>query len=126
MYDMLCHCGKQVHTKKSGLCKNHYNQKYREDNPKWNSYSREYQKDRYYKYKNELIIILGGLKCVDCSNRDARVLEIHHKFKDGNKDRKRIGAGIGSWVYYTKHKEEAKKMLVVLCANCHLIRDSVK
>lgn len=46
--------------------------------------------------------ITDGCKCEDCGNKDVRVLEVHHL------DRNR--------------KNNKVENLVVLCANCHLIR----
>jgi hypothetical protein len=66
-----------------------------------------------------LIEQLGG-KCTDCEIMDTRVLQLHHKYKDGKMDRQN-GRSLR---YYAAHVNEAKEFLIVVCANHHLLREA--
>ena len=68
-----------------------------------------------YSKRWNLIHLLGG-KCRDCNEENFGLLEIHHRFNDGDIDRK----------YYTQlnqkylnQPQRAKERLEVLCKNCH-------
>ena len=69
-----------------------------------------------------LIQYLGG-KCVNCSyDKDIRALQLDHINGDGHLDRKIKGKSGKVYRYYIKNLEESKKVLQVLCANCHAIK----
>ena len=68
-----------------------------------------------YSTRWNLVHLLGG-KCRDCNNENFYDLEVHHRYNDGNGERK----------YYTKsdqkylnQPERAKERLEVLCKQCH-------
>lgn len=75
---------------------------------------------RYRLAKMNLIQILGG-KCSECGNNDFRVLEVAHRFNNGNVEREKHGKN-GLVIYYNKHPDEAATNLLLLCGNCHNIR----
>jgi len=75
---------------------------------------------RYYKHKRILFNILGGPKCVRCGFTDIRALQFDHIDGDGRKERKNHSVEyLGK---YTKHPEDARMKLQVLCANCNWIK----
>jgi len=68
-----------------------------------------------------IIQYLGG-KCSKCGyNEDIRALQLDHIDGDGFKDRKEKKTN-KVYRYYVKNLEESKKILQVLCANCHAIK----
>lgn len=68
-----------------------------------------------YSKRWELVHLLGG-RCVECGEENFGVLEIDHKFNDGDIER----------LYYTKSEKRylnnpvrAKQRLQILCKKCH-------
>ena len=80
---------------------------------------KKYNKKMHIKIKTQLAEILGGTKCSNCPVTDLRLLEFHHRFFDGNIDRKRFKHTDDLYKYYIDRPTEAKEKLQVLCANCH-------
>ena len=84
----------------------------------WNK--NEYQllkKKRFWKQKNELLVVLGG-KCIRCGISDIRVLDINHK--DRSKKTK-ANKSQYTWQYRLKDWKANIGNLEILCANCHRI-----
>lgn len=70
--------------------------------------------------RNKVLQNLGG-KCVCCGyDKDLRGMVLDHINGDGSEDRKKLGARIAR--YYSKHLDEAKIKLQVLCATCNQIK----
>ena len=69
-------------------------------------------KQRYKERKLEVYSLLGG-RCVECHETDERVLQIDHRYSDGNKERKLTRAQLYSRV--RKHGNRYQ----LLCANCN-------
>ena len=70
--------------------------------------------------RQKVLISLGG-KCVCCGyDKDLRGLVLDHINGNGSEDRKKHGAKV--FRYYSKHLDEAKMMLQVLCATCNQIK----
>ena len=74
--------------------------------------------------------LLNTLK-IRCSNPDCtvprrrldpRCLHIDHRNGDGYLDKKRFNSYTIMVRYYSKHPEEAKLKLQMLCANCHVLK----
>ena len=63
----------------------------------------------------------GRTECTDCHNSDVRVIQIHHlNGKNGNKKDKGINL-----CYDVTHAKRGIDDLILLCANCHLIRHAI-
>ena len=126
-----------------GLCKYHYDKTWRKDNIERR---RELAKIYYWKYHDEhreqfntwskqhnkrikdgLFDVLGGKKCVRCGFTDERALQFDHINGGGTKETKdRFNKSKRKFSrYYSKHPEEAKKKLQVLCANCNWIKKHI-
>ena len=74
--------------------------------------------ERQWKIKAFQLIGKGKTQCIDCPNTDSRILQIHHlNGRNGNKKDKGI-----SLCYNVAHGKRATDDLILLCANCHLIR----
>ena len=69
-------------------------------------------KQRYRDRKLEIYNLLGG-KCVECNESDERVLQIDHRYSDGNKERNLSR----SQLY--KRVESSTNRYQLLCANCN-------
>ncbi len=69
-------------------------------------------KQRYRLRKQGIYDLLGN-KCVACGIRDERVLQIDHKYSDGNKER-----GLTRTQLYKKVENQTKRYQL-LCANCN-------
>lgn len=70
--------------------------------------------------RNKVLLSLGG-KCVCCGyDKDLRGMVLDHINGDGSDDRKKLGTRIAR--YYSKHLDEAKIKLQVLCATCNQIK----
>lgn len=60
--------------------------------------------------------------CAICSRTDSRMFIFHHFNADGKEDRARFGNnrnGLKMKVYYTKHPDEARMKLQIVCYLCH-------
>jgi hypothetical protein len=60
--------------------------------------------------------------CAICSRTDSRMFTTHHFNADGKEDRARFGNhrnGLKMKVYYTKHPDEARMKLQIVCYLCH-------
>jgi hypothetical protein len=67
--------------------------------------------------------------CVDCGETDWNVLQADHINGDGHKHRKKLGkggrgAGMRTYRWILKNPEEARRTLVLRCANCHQLKTS--
>lgn len=69
-------------------------------------------KQKYRERKLEVYSLLGG-KCVECHVTDERVLQIDHRYSDGNKER-----GLSRSQLY-KRVEKNSRRYQLLCANCN-------
>jgi hypothetical protein len=71
------------------------------------------------KLRLKLFDILGHV-CVRCGyDIDIRALQFDHINNNGKEERSK-----SSFLnYYTKHPEEARKKLQVLCANCNVLKE---
>lgn len=84
----------------------------------------EYRKRINILNRMKLIELLGD-KCKNCGINDFNVLHLGHKNDDGNIDRERFKTRSGSnntvkmVNYYLDNLNEAKKKLIVQCANCN-------
>lgn len=80
-------------------------------------------KDKLYhaSLRQGLIDILGG-KCNKCGITDPRILQFDHICNNGNKRRKLIGGGNAEIRYCVANPKKAKKILQLLCANCHVLK----
>jgi len=74
------------------------------------------------KSRIELMLFLGGMKCIRCGFTDIRALQIDHINGDGYKESFYHRQGGTKIRYYINHKQLAKKRLQVLCANCNWIK----
>jgi hypothetical protein len=66
--------------------------------------------------RHELLIILGGVKCVQCGYSDERALAFDHIYNDGHFDRKLRTL---DYRKYLGNPSLAREKLQVLCANCN-------
>lgn len=73
------------------------------------------------KVRSRIFIVLNPV-CVKCGFSDIRALQLDHINGNGRKDMKRLGGNALSYLYYSKHLDEAKQNLQVLCANCNVIK----
>lgn len=75
---------------------------------------------RYWQARKAVIDALGG-KCAECGFSDFRALECHHKYGEGNKERRnRMGTLVNDYRYYRQmltHLQDYE----LLCSNCHAI-----
>ena len=69
-------------------------------------------KQRYRKRKKAIYDILGN-QCNICGIRDERVLQIDHRYSDGNKER-----GLTRAQLYNKVEKQTRRYQL-LCANCN-------
>ena len=69
-------------------------------------------KERYRKRKRAIYDLLGN-QCVSCGVNDERVLQIDHRYSDGNKER-----GLSRAQLYNKVEKQTKRYQL-LCANCN-------
>ena len=69
-------------------------------------------KQRYKERKLEIYNLLGG-RCVECHETDERVLQIDHRYSDGNKER-----GLSRSKLYKKVEKNTRRYQL-LCANCN-------
>lgn len=78
---------------------------------------------RTYKYKirNKIFDALGAV-CIRCGFSDIRALQLDHIKGNGRQDLLNHGGNQNMYLYYSKHLEDAKKELQVLCANCNWIK----
>ena len=67
-------------------------------------------KQRYKDRKLEIYSLLGG-RCVECHETDERVLQIDHRYSDGNKER-----GLSRSKLYKKVENHTRRYQL-LCAN---------
>jgi hypothetical protein len=74
----------------------------------------------YYRLRLELFKLLGS-KCSRCGIDDYRCLQIDH-VNGGGKKESREKSRFKFLQYYTRHPEEAKQKLQLLCANCNWIK----
>lgn len=68
-----------------------------------------------YNKRWELVHLLGG-KCRDCNNENFYDLEVHHRYNDGDGERKYYNRTDQK---YLNQPERAKERLEVLCKQCH-------
>ena len=84
-----------------------------------------WQQQRYFVTKiRAYYVVTKHIKCAECGTTDWNVLQLHHKNKDGRKHRAQIGkggmgAGMGTYRWILRNKNEARRTLILLCANCH-------
>jgi hypothetical protein len=90
-------------------------------NGKWVTnpeYSRKMNRIWYWKWRNEVLELLGG-KCVKCGETDWRCLQIDHVNGGGSKEIDKIGRRL----YMKKIKEDVlngSRNYQLLCANCNM------
>lgn len=85
-----------------------------------------------YKKRTILMEVLGGKFCKcsgdkcwhesSCNIIDERCLQIDHINGGGLKDIMKHGSRRDMYRYYLSHREEAKRELQVLCANCNWVK----
>lgn len=78
-----------------------------------------------YQYDKRLTIMnyLGGTKCIKCGSEEYEGLELDHINGDGKIDRERFGDSNRMVYYYSKHLDEAKEKLQVLCKLCNCAKN---
>jgi len=64
-----------------------------------------------------------GRECVLCKFNNIDALCFDHINNNGSANRKKFGHATLEYLYYSKHLEEAKEMLQVLCYNCNMIKE---
>jgi len=79
------------------------------------------QKERRQKDRITLFDTLGR-KCIFCGYSDIRALQFDHINGGGRRESLRHGNGQLMIRYYSRHPEEAREKLQVLCANCNWIK----
>ena len=72
-------------------------------------------RERYKNRKLEIFSLLGS-KCAKCNQRDERVLQIDHRYSDGNKER-----GLTRTQLYKKVEKNPRRYQL-LCANHNWIK----
>ena len=70
---------------------------------------------KMYSTRWNLVHLLGG-KCRDCNNENFYELEVHHRYNDGDGERKYY---IRSDQKYLNQPQRAIERLEVLCKQCH-------
>ena len=68
---------------------------------------------RYMQDRKLFIYQMLGNRCVHCSESDKRVLQIDHKYSDGNKERNLSRSQLYKKVEKSTHRYQ------LLCANCN-------
>jgi hypothetical protein len=96
-----------------------YNRK-RRSSPEYRSAERIQNAARIVKYRTDTVMLLGG-KCFRCGYSDIRALQLDHVSGGGKKEFRELGK-VQRYYYYSKHPEEARVRLQVLCANCNWIK----
>lgn len=88
----------------------------------------ECQRAHRYKVRQEILTILGGLRCTHCGyDKDWRALQIDHVNGGGKHDRDTMRGTTNMWAFRRKlmkpeFLEAAKMKYQVLCANCNRIK----
>jgi hypothetical protein len=84
----------------------------------------EKRRNRKREIKNELFKILGGSKCIYCSESREEALNFDHIENNGYQDyvKKFHNHAEVMRAYYVNNPDIARKSLQVLCGNCNLIR----
>lgn len=82
---------------------------------------RDNERRQYRRTRTDLLQLLGN-SCVVCGCNDRRALQFDHINGGGKKEFKRFGCSGNAHEYYSKHPEQAKMKLQVLCANCNWIK----
>lgn len=75
--------------------------------------------------RDQLFEILGGGVCSGCGFKDKRALGIASKYGDVPFDPADKSAATSSWARYVADAGLAVSELVVLCLNCHRIREPI-
>lgn len=70
----------------------------------------------------ELMVIIGGQRCVRCNFNDIRALQIEHKNGGGRKEARNFINQYEMYRFYVNNPEKAKEKLQVMCANCNWIK----
>ena len=84
-----------------------------------------WQQQRDYVTKIRAFYVLTKhIKCAECGSTDFDILQAHHKRGDGHRHRRSLGkgghgAGMRTYRWILTHKNEARRTLELLCANCH-------
>lgn len=69
----------------------------------------------------DLMVIIGGQRCVRCSFDDIRALQV--EYKNGGKIESRDFINqYEMYKFYVNNPEKAKEKLQVMCANCNWIK----
>lgn len=85
------------------------------------SYKVEWAKAKRHRLRLELIARYGG-KCACCGVNDYRWLSLHHKNRDGGRERKGKKVNAANRIAYL-HSQPKRDDLELLCYNCHLSGD---
>lgn len=81
--------------------------------------------ESYAVLRDQLFEILGGGVCTGCGFKDKRALGIASKYGDVPFDPADKSAAASSWSRYVADADLAVSELVVLCLNCHRIREPI-
>ena len=81
--------------------------------------------ESYIVLRDQLFEILGGGICTGCGFKDKRALGIASKYGDVPFDPADESAAASSWSRYVADAKLAMSELVVLCLNCHRIREPI-
>ena len=92
-----------------------------------------WQQQRDFITKSRAFAVLvkrgGHICCAECGTTDWNVLQVDHKKGDGHKHRAKlgeggVGAGMRTYRWILRNKNEARRTLMLLCANCHQLKTS--
>ena len=89
-----------------------------------------WQQQRDYVTKiRAFYVVSKHIRCAECGTTDWNVLQLHHKRGDGHKHRAKlgqggVGAGMRTYRWVLRNKNEARRTLSLECASCHMRKTS--
>jgi len=89
-----------------------------------------WQQQRDYVTKiRAFYVVSKHIRCAECGTTDWNVLQLHHKRGDGHKHRAQlgqggVGAGMRTYRWVLRNKNEARRTLSLECASCHMRKTS--
>lgn len=105
---------KKSSTGKRSWCKKCDNKRKLEWNKRNSEYRKKYNRERYKKFKKQVVDYLGG-ECAVCGIiDDVCIYDVHHL----DPSKKEFNIGDPSYSVFDKIKSELNKCILV-CANCH-------
>jgi len=91
---------------------------------------KSWQQQRDYVTKiRAFYVVSKHIRCAECGTTDWNVLQLHHKRGDGHKHRAQlgqggVGAGMRTYRWVLRNKNEARRTLSLECASCHMRKTS--